>query len=246
MTGDRRRLSGRVAIAGVDESDEIGIVPHKSTLELHAEAARNALADAGIEMPEVDGVFTAGPGWSPSLQVAEYLGIQPKYTDGTAVGGSSFVIHVEHAAAAIEAGLIEVALITHGQTGYSDRNRPGAGRGTLDPWFPASQFEMPYHVGGPPSVYALACMRHMHQYGTTHEQLAEIAVATRKWAILNPKAMMRDPLTIDDVLSSRWITYPFHLLDCCLVTDAGGAVVVTSAERAKSCRKKPVLVLGSG
>jgi len=242
----RRRLSGRVAIAGVDESDEIGIVPHKSTLQLHAEAARNALADAGIEMSEVDGVFTAGPGWSPSLQVAEYLGISPKYTDGTAVGGSSFVIHVEHAAAAIEAGLINVALITHGQTGYSDRNRPGAGRGTLDPWFPASQFEMPYHVGGPPSVYALACTRHMHQYGTTHEQLAEIAVATRKWAMLNPKAMMRDPLTIEDVLSSRWITYPFHLLDCCLVTDAGGAVVVTSAERAKSCRKKPVLVLGSG
>jgi acetyl-CoA acetyltransferase len=243
---DRRRLSGRAAIAGADESDEIGIVPHKSTLELHAEAARNALADAGIEMSEVDGVFTAGPGWSPSLQVAEYLGISPKYTDGTAVGGSSFVIHVEHAAAAIEAGLINVALITHGQTGYSDRNRPGAGRGTLDPWFPASQFEMPYHVGGPPSVYALACTRHMHQYGTTHEQLAEIAVATRKWAMLNPKAMMRDPLTIDDVLSSRWITYPFHLLDCCLVTDAGGAVVVTSAERAKACRKKPVLVLGSG
>ncbi|HLA19813.1 MAG TPA: thiolase, partial [Dehalococcoidia bacterium] len=229
--GDRRRLSGRVAIVGADESDEIGIVPHKSTLELHAEAARNALADAGIEMSEVDGVFTAGPGWSPSLQVAEYLGISPKYTDGTAVGGSSFVIHVEHAAAAIEAGLINVALITHGQTGYSDRNRPGAGRGTLDPWFPASQFEAPYHVGGPPSVYALACTRHMHQYGTTHEQLAEIAVATRKWAMLNPKAMMHDPITIEDVLSSRWITYPFHILDCCLVTDAGGAVVVASAER---------------
>src|SRR3970040_1351147 len=187
-------------------------------------------------MSEVDGVFTAGPGWSPSLQVAEYLGLQPKYTDGTAVGGSSFVIHVEHAAAAIEAGLINVALLT----------RPGAGGPGLDPWFPAAQFEMPYHVGGPPSVYALACTRHMHQYGTTHEQLAEIAVATRRWAMLNPKAMMRDPLTIDDVLSSRWITYPFHLLDCCLVTDAGGAVVVTSAARAKACRKKPVLVLGSG
>ena len=243
---DGRRLSGRVAIVGADESDEIGIVPHKSTLQLHAEAARNALADARIEMSEVDGIFTTGAGWSGSLQIAEYLGVRPKYTDSTAVGGSSFVIHVEHAAAAIQAGLINVALITHGQTGYSDRNRPGAGRGTLDPWFPAAQFEMPYHVGGPPSVYALACTRHMHQYGTTHEQLAEIAVATRKWAMLNPKAMMRDPLTIEDVLSSRWITYPFHLLDCCLVTDAGGAVVVTSAERAKDCPKKPVLVLGSG
>src|SRR3989337_2142452 len=109
---DRRRLSGRVAIAGVDESDEIGIVPHKSTLELHAEAARNALADPGIDLSEWAGLFPAGPGGSPSLQVAEYLGIQPKYPDGTAVGGSSFVIHVEHAAAAIEAGLLNVALIT--------------------------------------------------------------------------------------------------------------------------------------
>ena len=243
---DRRRLSGRVAIVGADESDEIGIVPHKSSLQLHAEAARNALADAGIDMSEVDGIFTAGAGWSGTLQIAEYLGIQPKYTDSTSVGGSSFVIHVEHAAAAIEAGLINVALITHGQSGHSDRRRPGTGRPPLDPWFPAAQFEIPYHIGGPASVYAMACMRHMHQYGTTHEQLAEIAVATRKWAMLNPKAMMRDPLTIDDVLSSRWITYPFHLLDCCLVTDAGGAVVVTSAERAKDCPKKPVLVLGSG
>ncbi len=244
--GDRRRLSGKVAIVGADESDEIGIVPHKSTLDLHAEAARNALADAGIAMSEVDGIFTAGPGWSASLQVAEYLGIRPNYTDSTSVGGSSFVIHVEHAAAAIQAGLIDVALITHGQSGHSDRRRPGTGRPSLDPWFPAAQFEMPYHVGGPASVYALACVRHMHQYGTTHEQLAEIAVATRKWAMLNPKALMRDPITIEDVLSSRWITYPFHLLDCCLVTDAGGAVVVTSAERAKDCRKQPVLVLGSG
>ncbi|HET9476203.1 MAG TPA: acetyl-CoA acetyltransferase [Dehalococcoidia bacterium] len=242
---ERSALFKTVAIVGADESDEIGIVPHKSTLQHHAEAARNALDDAGIPLSEVDGLFTSGPGWSPSLQVAEYLGIQPTYTDSTSVGGSSFVIHVEHAAAAIAAGLINVALITHGQAGYSDGRR-GQGRGALDPWFPASQFETPYHVGGPATVYSLAATRHMHQYGTTSEQLAEIAVATRKWAMLNPKAMMRDPLTIDDVLSSRWIAYPLHLLDCCLVTDAGGAVVVTSAERAKDCKKKPVYVLGSG
>ena len=116
----------------------------------------------------------------------------------------------------------------------------------MDPWFPSAQFEMPYHVGGPPSTYALACMRHMHQYGTTHEQLAEIAVATRKWAMLNPKALMRDPLTIDDVLSSRWITYPFHLLDCCIISDGGGAVIVTSLERAKDLRRSPVVVSGTG
>ena len=244
---DRRKLSGKAAIVGVDESDEIGIVPHKSTLLLHAEAARNALSDAGIAMSEVDGIFSSGAGWSASLQIAEYLGVQPKYTDSTSVGGSSFVIHVEHAAAAIHAGLIDVALITHGQAGHSDARRPGAGgRPSFDSWYPAAQFENPYHVGPAPSVYAIACQRHMHQYGTTHEQLAEIAVATRKWAQLNPKAMMRDPLTIDDVLSSRWIAYPFHLLDCCLVTDAGGAVVVTSAERARDLPKKPVLGLGSG
>src|SRR3990172_3351442 len=132
---EKSALFKKVAIVGADESDEIGIVPHKSTLQHHAEAARNALDDAGIPMYEVDGLFTSGPGWSPSLQVAEYLGIHPTYTDSTSVGGSSFVIHVEHAAAAIAAGLTNVALITHGQAGYSDGRRPGAGRPALDPWF---------------------------------------------------------------------------------------------------------------
>jgi acetyl-CoA acetyltransferase len=244
---ERAALFKKIAIVGADESDEIGIVPHKSTLQLHAEAARNALEDAGIALSEVDGIFSAGAaGWSPTLQIAEYLGIQPKYTDSTSVGGSSFVIDVEHAAAAIATGLINVALITHGESGASGGRRGGSARPALDVQHPAAQFEMPYHVGGAPTHYAMACMRHMYQYGTTHEQLAEIAVATRKWAMLNPKAMMRDPITIDDVLSSRWIAYPFHLLDCCLVTDAGGAVVITSAERARDCKKPPVWVLGSG
>lgn len=246
---DPKEMKGwlkQIAIVGADESDEIGIVPHKGVLQLHSEAALNALADAGIDKREVDGIFTCGAGGAASLQIAEYLGIEPRYTDSTAVGGSSFVIHVEHAAAAIAAGLINVALITHGESGHSSRFRPGAGRPANDPWFPASQFEAPYHVGGPATTYALAAMRHMHQYGTTSEQLAEIAVATRKWAMLNPKAMMRDPLTIDDVLSSRWVSYPFHIFDCCLVTDAGGAIVVTSAERSRDCKKKPVWVLGSG
>ncbi len=247
MTPDREKagwLKG-VAIVGADESDEIGMVPHKGVLQHHSEAALNALDDAGLSLSDVDGLFTAGAGFAASLQMAEYLGIEPTYTDSTTVGGSSFVIDVEHAAAAIATGLIDVALITHGETGYSNRFRK-VSRAPMDTWFPAAQFEMPYHVGGPPSTYALACVRHMHQYGTTHEQLAEIAVATRKWAILNPKALMRDPLTIDDVLSSRWISYPLHLLDCCLVTDAGGAIVLTSAERAKDCKKPPVWVLGSG
>ena len=240
-------LPKSVAIVGVDESDEIGICEGKSSLILHAEAARNALRDAGIDKSEVDGLCTAGPS---IMQLAEYLGIQPSYMDGTTVGGSSFVIQVEHAAAAIEAGLCNVAVITHGEMGYSAR-RGTASRGVdprryADPEAPAAQFELPYGVGGPPSTYALAATRHMHQYGTTHEQLAEIAVATRKWAQLNPKAFMRDPLSIDDVLSSRWIAYPFHLYDCCLVTDAGGACVIVGADKARSLPKKPVWLLGSG
>lgn len=240
-------LSKKVAIVGVDESDEIGICEGKTSLMLHAEAARNALRDAGIDKSEVDGLFTAGPS---VMQLAEYLGIQPRYLDSTTVGGSSFVIDVEHAAAAIDVGLCSVALITHGEMGYSAR-RGIASRGAdprryADPELPAAQFELPYGFGGPPSVYSLAAIRHMHQYGTTHEQLAEIAVATRKWAQRNPKAFMREPLTIDDVLSSRWITYPFHLYDCCLVTDAGGACVVVGADQARDLAEQPVWMLGSG
>ncbi|MBI5283911.1 MAG: thiolase [Chloroflexi bacterium] len=240
-------LTNKVAIVGADETDEIGIVPNMTPIMMHAQAARNALRDAGIDKSEVDAVFTCGIGGMASVQVAEYLGITPRYTDSTMTGGSSFVIHVEHAAAAIAAGLCNVALITHGETGFSSRNRRGPRQSYgFDSSLPSAQFEMPYGVAGPPSVYAMAAMRHMHQYGTTSEQLAEVAVATRKWAQLNPRAMMRDPLTIDDVLSSRWITYPFHIYDCCLVTDAGGAVVVVGADRARSLKKKPVWVLGSG
>jgi len=240
-------LSKKVALVGVDESDEIGICEGKTALNLHAEAARNALRDAGLQLSDVDGLFTAGPS---VMGLAEYLGIQPSYMDGTSVGGSSFVIEVEHAAAAIDAGICSVALITHGEMGYSARrgraSRGGGPGRFFDPESAQAQFEMPYGVGPPPSAYSLAAMRHMHEYGTTSEQLAEVAVATRKWAQLNPKAFMRDPLSIDDVLSSRWIAYPFHLLDCCLVTDAGGACVIVGADRAKELAKPPVWLLGSG
>lgn len=232
-------LSRKVAIVGVAESDEIGYVPHKSALQHHAEAAFNALEDAGLKKSDVDGLFTAGPS---TLVVGEYLGIRPRYTDSTSVGGSSFVIHVRHALSAIANGLCEVALITHGQTGHSTR---GFGVGGGDVFDTAGIYELPYGVLGAPIRYSLACMRHMAQYGTTSEQLAEIAVATRKWAMLNPKALMRDPITIEDVLNSRIISYPFHLLDCCLVTDAGAAVVVTSADRARDLKKRPVWVLGA-
>jgi acetyl-CoA acetyltransferase len=241
VSRELRRLRGRVAIVGAAEADEHGKLPHKSAFMLHAEAARNALADAGLRLTDVDAIFSAGL-WMGS-ETAEYLGIRPRYIDGTQIGGCSFIAHVQHAMAAIEAGIVEVALITHGESGASRIGMPGTRFG-VDAF--RLQFEQPFGLAGPPTGYALAAARHMHEYGTTSEQLAELAVSTRKWAALNPRAIMRDPLTVDDVLSSRMISWPLHLLDCCLVTDAGGAVVITSAERARACPKRPVWVLGTG
>src|SRR6266480_251426 len=200
-----------------------------------------ALADAGLAKDQVDAVFSAGL-WMGS-ETAEYLGIRPRYIDGTQIGGCSFIAHVGHAMAAIAAGLCEVALITHGESGASRIGMPGTRFGP-DSW--RLQFEQPFGLAGPPTGYALAAARHMHEFGTTSEQLAEVAVATRRWAQLNPRALRRDPLTVEDVLASRLISWPLHLLDCCLVTDAGGAVVVTSAERARDCPKRAVYVLGAG
>ena len=241
MSRDLRRMRGRVAIVGAAEADEHGKLPHKSAFMLHAEAARNALADAGLSLGDVDAVFSAGL-WMGS-ETAEYLGIRPRYIDGTQIGGCSFIAHVQHAMAAIDAGIVDVALITHGESGASRIGMPGTRFG-VDAF--RMQFEQPFGLAGPPTGYALAATRHMHEYGTTSEQLAELAVSTRKWAQLNPRAIMRDTLTVDDVLSSRMISWPLHLLDCCLVTDAGGAVVITSAERARDCAKRPVWVLGTG
>ncbi len=241
MSTDPQKLRGTVAIVGVAESDEMGKLPHKSALQLHMEATRNALDDAGLQKSDIDAVFTSGRNMASDLP--EYLGIRPRFVDGTQVGGCSFILHIEHALAAINAGLCEVALITHGESGYSRIAMPAPRWGDDST---NNQFELPYGIAGPATGYGFLATRHMHAYGTTSEQLAEVAVATRQWAALNPKALMRDPITIADVLASRLIAWPFHLLDCCLVTDAGGAVIVTSAERARDLRKKPVYVLGTG
>ena len=232
-------LSRTCAIVGVDESDEIGKVENKSNLQHHAEAGYNALADAGLSVKDVDGVFAAG---TSTLTTAEYMGIKPRYTDSTSVGGSSFIIHIGHAVAAINAGYCEVALITHGEAGRSARSRAGGNAAE-----PGPQYESPYGFIGAPINYALAARRYMHQYGEdrTRQAMAEIAVSTRKWASKNPKAYMRDEMTFDDYHNSRWIAWPFHLFDCCLVTDAGGAAIVTTAERARSLAKKPVWILGA-
>jgi acetyl-CoA acetyltransferase len=226
-------------VVGVGESDEVGVLPHKTALQLHAEACRNALAEAGIDKGEVDGLFTAG---LTTSELGEYLGIAPLYSDGTHVGGASFVFHLGHAALAVAAGRCRVALISHGQSG---RSRVGA---PMSPLYGVNQaqFEAPFGLPAPVGAYALACARHMHRYGTTREQLAEISVATRRWAALNPRALMRTPLSVADVLASRPIAWPLHLLDCCLVTDAGGAAVVVSAARARDVRTRPVTVLGAG
>lgn len=215
-------------------------------LSIQALAAKAALDDAGISMAEVDGLLTAGawgvpgPGSLPTITLSEYLGVRPRFVDGTNIGGSAFEAHVAHAALAIEKGYCDVALITYGSTQRSDRSRTLGGRAPML----TMQYETPYGMLTPIGGYALAAMRHMHDYGTTSEQLAEIAVATRKWAQMNPDAMMRDPLTVDDVLSSKMISDPLHLLDSCLVTDGAGAIVMTSAERARSLNKPAVHVRG--
>ena len=230
------------AIVGVAESD-LGLTPGKSVLQLQAQAVLAALDDAGLALRDVDALFTSGNwSWSPNLMLGEYLGIQPRYTDGTNIGGASFELHVGHAVAGIQAGLFEVALIAYGSTQRSDRSRNRSRQVAAL----TEQYELPYGLPAPVGAYALAAMRHMHEFGTTDEQLAEVAVATRKWATLNEKAMMREPITVEDVLRSRWIAEPLHLLDCCLVTDGGGAVVIASAERARNLRKPPVWVLGHG
>ncbi|MFN8639030.1 MAG: thiolase [Dehalococcoidia bacterium] len=247
------------ALVGAGESDKIGYVPEKTSLMLHAEAIKNAAADAGIQIRDIEAVFSAGgvPGMqSPGL--AEYLGIKPKWFDSTTVGGSAFVMYVHHALAAINAGIFDIAVISHGESGYSGGRRMGKGtggtRGQLDPWAPSSQFEGPFGLAGAPSSYSHAMNRYMHQFGVSKEQFAQIAVVTREWAGLNPKAVMHSketnpnggPITIEDVLNSRVISWPLNLLDVCLVTDHGGAVIVASAAAAKSLRRKPVWVAGAG
>lgn len=229
------------AIAGVAES-RLGIVPEATVLELQAEATVAALADAGIEKADVDALFVAGRwGRTPQLELGEYLGIRPFYSDGTSVGGSSFLFHLGHAAAAIKAGLCEVALIAYGSTQRSQQERSlGLGNNL------AMQYEAFAGLPNPVGAYALAASRHMALYGTTRQQLAEVAVAARLWAAMNPIAFKRDPLTLDEVLAAPPVAEPLHRLDCCLVTDGGGAVVVVSPERAKSLPKRPVWLLGHG
>ena len=231
---------GAVAIVGTAESELGEVGPGWTPLDLIGQATLRALDDAGLDKSDVDGLFSASPYYHmPTLSVGEYLGIRPRYTDASTIGGSSFVSHLLHAAGAIRAGFCETALISYGSTQRSDGGRLVSGS---EP----SPYEAPYRPRYPVSMYALAASRHMHQYGTTREQLAEVAVSAREWAKLNPKAFSRDDLTIQQVLDSRMVSSPLSACDCCLVTDGGGAVILTSADRATSLRKPPVYLLGAG
>lgn len=243
-------MAREAVIVGVGDVPLEGgrVVGGGSVLQVQARAAKAALDDAGIAMRDVDGLLVAGlwgvpgPGQLPSVTLGEYLGVHPRFADTTNIGGSAFEAHVAHAALAIEKGLCDVALIVYGSVQKSERSRTLGGR----PPVLTMQFENVWGIPQPVGGYALAARRHMHEFGTTEEQLAEVAVATRKWASLNPAATMRDPLTIDDVMDSARICDPLKLLDCCLVTDGAGAVVMTTAENARAHGARAIHIRGYG
>ncbi|MFC4006926.1 thiolase [Nonomuraea purpurea] len=237
-----RMHGGDVAIVGAAESEEIGVLPGVSMIELHAGAARRALEDAGLTAADVDGVATAGP---LTMEVSHHLGITPRWLDGTMVGGCSFMLHVRHAAAAIAAGAAEVVLITHGESG---RSRVGVPQYGMNPSSPQGQFEMPYGAVLPYATFTLPALRFLHERGMGGEDLAQVVVAQREWAAKNPRAMRRDIVTVDEVLAAPLIAYPFTKDMCCVVTDGGGALVLTSAERAAGLPsgERAVYLLGSG
>lgn len=237
-------------IAGIGLSD-YPKAPHLDSVGHHVVAMQRALEDCGVAKGDIDGYVTAGGGSGMDVAVgvtmAEYLGIDHRWIDSTMTGGSSFEFHVQHAAAAIRDGLAETILVTYGSDQLSRMGRMLGTGGFLrsgDRIGGVTQFEAPFGnslVG----AYAMAARRHMHEYGTTSEQLASIAVGVREFAGLNPDAMYRDPITVDDVLSSKLVADPLHKLDCCVISDGGGAIVLTTEERARDLRQPPVYVLGA-
>ena len=237
-----RTLRGAAAIVGVaDDVSPTGELD-RAGRELEVAMILDALEDAGLTLADVDGVCHA----ESAVGLAEYLGIHPTFTESTMTGGSSYEVHVEHAAAAIAAGVCDVVVSVYASTPRGDRSRGRRMPRRMPPGpNPMAEWEMPYGLRMPMGPYALAAARHMHEFGTTPEQLAAIAVSTRQWAARNPRARHREPLTVADVLASPLQVSPLHLLDCCLVTDGAGAFVMTSADRARSLRRPPVYVLGA-
>ena len=230
---------GKTAIVGA-ATFGIGSAPGYSATELLAKASLAAIADAGLSVADIDGVFAIMP-QDPftAMSVPEYLGIRPKITETTRTGGSSFQIHAMWAALALEAGLCDAVLIAYGS------NQRSAAGGLMTSGAAPFPYESVYKPRNPPSSYALAAARHMHDYGTTREHLAEVAVAARKWAQLNPDAFVRDPLSIEDVLGARMVSDPLTVRDCCLVTDGAAAVVMTRADGARDLPQPPAYLLGA-
>ena len=233
-----------VYIVGAAET-ALGEVPDQTIYSMFSLAAHDALDEAGLSVKDVDGIFTNYMGEEGTVQVGEYLGIlSPRYVDSTDIGGAAYEAHVHHAMMAIANGRCDVAIVGYASRQRSERARSMTMRQrelTL-----SAQFETPYGLPMPIGYYAAIAARHMYEYGTTSEQLAKIAVAARQWAQLNPKAWKRDPMTIDDVLASRMISTPLRRLDCCLITDGGGVIVLTNKARARDANKQPIRVLGAG
>jgi len=232
-------LRGKTAIVGMATAG-VGEAPGFSAMELLGQAAAAAVADAGMTMQDIDAVFCATSSHAfPTMSVTEYLGITPRYFGGTNVGGSSFELHLLQATLALDAGLCDTALICYGS------NQRTAG-GRLVSMSEPQWHETPYSPRHPITAYGLAASRHMSEYGTTREQFADVALAARAWANLNPDAFARGPLTKDEILSSRMISDPLTKADCCLVTDGAAACILTRADRAKDHHAKPVYFLGAG
>ncbi|HBM60905.1 MAG TPA: thiolase [Citreicella sp.] len=234
-----RTLRGKSAIVGMATAG-VGEAPGFSAMELLGQAAVAAVAEAGLKMQDIDGVFAATSSHAfPTMSVVEYLGLKPKFFDGTNVGGSSFEMHLLQATLALDAGLCDAALVCYGS------NQRTAG-GRLVSMSEPQWHETPYRPRHPITAYALATSRHMAEYGTTRDHLADVALAARDWANLNPEAFARGPLTRDDILSARMISDPLTKADCCLVTDGAAACVLVRADRAKDLPGKPVYFLGAG
>jgi acetyl-CoA acetyltransferase len=234
-----RNLRGKSAIVGMATAG-VGEAPGFSAMELLGQAAVKAVKDAGLKLQDIDGVFAATSNHAfPTMSVAEYLGLRPRFFDGTNVGGSSFEMHLLQATLALEAGLCDAALVCYGS------NQRTAG-GRLVSMSEPQWHETPYKPRHPITGYALATSRHMAEYGTRREDLADVALAARGWANLNPEAFARGPLTRDEVLSARMISDPLSASDCCLVTDGAAACVLVRADRAKDLPGKPVYFMGAG
>lgn len=228
-----------VAVVGAAETTEMGTIPGLTVIGLHADAALNAMADAGLAPVDIDGLATSGE-YAPAL--AGYLGIRPRWIDSTGVGGCSFLLHVRHAAAAIAAGACTTVLVTHGESG---RSRVG-GQMFPPPSVLAGQFEQPYGVFGAYSNLTIPALRYMKERGVTEEDLARVVVVQREWAARNPRALRRKLTSIEEVLAEEVIAWPFRKSMCCPATDGGGALILTSAERARDFPRPPVYVMGTG